>query len=195
MIGEKDPARALRTLGQFRILCALRKGPYGVEATNRSVEQILAEAGMIAPRQRNYAGRPILITRNEPSLKLFNGDIGILLADPMSGGLRAWFATSDGDVRSVIPLRLPEHETAFAMTIHKSQGSEFERVLMILPDRENPLLTRELLYTGITRASQQVELWFREAVLLKAIEQSVKRSSGLRDALWPANPAASRTTT
>jgi len=71
------------------------------------------------------------------------------------------------------------------MTIHKSQGSEFERVLMILPDRENPLLTRELLYTGITRASQQVELWFREAVLLKAIEQSVKRSSGLRDALWP----------
>ena len=194
LIGEKDPARALRTLGQFRILCALRKGPYGVEATNRSVEQILAEAGMIAPRQRNYAGRPILITRNEPSLKLFNGDIGILLADPMSGGLRAWFATSDGDVRSVIPLRLPEHETAFAMTIHKSQGSEFERVLMILPDRENPLLTRELLYTGITRASQQVELWFREAVLLKAIEQSVKRSSGLRDALWPANPAASRTT-
>jgi len=185
LLGETDPARALRTLSQFRILCALRKGPYGVQAVNRSVEQILAEAGMIAPRQRNYPGRPILITRNEPSLKLFNGDIGIMLPDPTSGGLRACFATSDGSVRSVIPLRLPEHETAFAMTIHKSQGSEFERVLMILPDRENPLLTRELLYTGITRASQQVELWFREEILLKAVAQSVRRSSGLRDALWP----------
>ena len=185
LIQETDPARALQALGQFRILCALRRGPYGVEAVNRSIEQILAEAGLIAPRQRNYAGRPILITRNDPSLKLFNGDLGILLPDAASGELRAWFTTADGSVRSVIPLRLPEHETAFAMTIHKSQGSEFERVLMLLPDRENPLLTRELLYTGITRASQQVELWFREAVLIKAIEQSVKRSSGLRDALWP----------
>ena len=194
LIGETDPARALRTLSQFRILCALRKGPYGVEAINRSVGQILAEAGMIAPRQRNYAGRPILITRNEPSLKLFNGDIGIMLPDPVSGDLRAWFATSDASIRSVIPLRLPEHETAFAMTIHKSQGSEFEHVLMILPDRENPLLTRELLYTGITRASQEVELWFREAVLLKAIAQSVRRSSGLRDALWPANATDSSAT-
>lgn len=185
LIHETDPARALQLLGNFRILCALRRGPYGVEAINRSIEQNLAEAGLIAPRQRNYAGRPILITRNDPSLKLFNGDIGILLPEPASGELRAWFANADGTVRSVIPLRLPEHETAFAMTIHKSQGSEFERVLMILPDRENPVLTRELLYTGITRASQQVELWFREAVLLKAISQSVKRSSGLRDALWP----------
>lgn len=185
LIQETDPARALQALGQFRILCALRRGPYGVEAVNRSIEQILAEAGLIAPRQRNYAGRPILITRNDPSLKLFNGDLGILLPDAVSGELRAWFTTADGSVRSVIPLRLPEHETAFAMTIHKSQGSEFERVLMLLPDRENPLLTRELLYTGITRASQQVELWFREAVLIKAIEQSVRRSSGLRDALWP----------
>lgn len=185
LLQETDPARALQALGQFRILCALRRGPYGVEAINRSIEQILAEAGLIVPRQRNYAGRPILITRNDPSLKLFNGDMGILLPEAASGELRAWFTTADGTVRSVIPLRLPEHETAFAMTIHKSQGSEFERVLMILPDRENPLLTRELLYTGITRASQQVELWFREAVLLKAIAQSVRRSSGLRDALWP----------
>lgn len=185
LIRETDPACALQALGQFRILCALRRGPYGVEAINRSIEQILAEAGVIAPRQRNYAGRPILITRNDPPLKLFNGDMGILLPDAASGELHAWFATSDGGVRSVIPLRLPGHETAFAMTIHKSQGSEFERVLMILPDRENPVLTRELLYTGITRASQQVELWSREAVLFKAIAQSVRRSSGLRDALWP----------
>ena len=142
-------------------------------------------------RGPHFAGRPILIQRNDPGLKLFNGDLGILLPDRDTGTLRAWFSDSAGGVRSVIPPRLPEHETAYAMTIHKSQGSEFERVLMILPDRDAPVLTRELIYTGITRAMQAVEIWSTDAVLLKAVSQTVKRNSGLRDALWSAaSPAA-----
>lgn len=181
---ETDPLRALQLLGTFRILCAVRRGPYGVETINRCVEQSVLEATGTVRRGPHFAGRPILIQRNDPGLKLFNGDLGILLPDRDAGTLRAWFSDSAGGVRSVIPARLPEHETAYAMTIHKSQGSEFERVLMILPDRDAPVLTRELIYTGITRAMQAVEIWSTEAVLGKAVSQTVKRNSGLRDALW-----------
>ncbi len=191
LVRETNPLRALQLLGRFRILCAVRRGPYGVETINRCIEQAVVEATGQPARGPHFAGRPILIKRNDPNLKLFNGDLGILLPDEGSGNLRAWFTDSDGSVRSVIPARLPEHETAYAMTIHKSQGSEFERVLMILPDRDTPLLTRELIYTGITRAIQEVEVWFTEAVLMKSVSQTVKRNSGLRDALWSAaSPAA-----
>lgn len=182
---ETDPLRALQLLGTFRILCAVRRGPYGVETINRCVEQSVLDAAGTVRRGPHFAGRPILIQRNDPNLNLFNGDLGILLPDGDTGTLRAWFTNSDGGVRSVIPARLPEHETAYAMTIHKSQGSEFERVLMVLPDRDTPVLTRELIYTGVTRAIQEVEVWFTDAVLLKAVSQTVKRNSGLRDALWP----------
>ncbi|MBK8001652.1 MAG: exodeoxyribonuclease V subunit alpha [Verrucomicrobia bacterium] len=191
LVRETNPLRGLQLLGKFRILCAVRRGPYGVETVNRCLEQALAEANGRPARGLHFAGRPILIKRNDPNLKLFNGDLGILLPDESTGALRAWFTESDGSVRSVIPARLPEHETAYAMTIHKSQGSEFERVLMILPDRDAPVLTRELIYTGITRAIQEVEVWFTEAVLMKSVLQTVKRNSGLRDALWSAaSPAA-----
>jgi exodeoxyribonuclease V alpha subunit len=177
------PAEALQRFGHFRILCALRGGPYGVENLNRLVEQILAEAGLVDPGAASHPGRPVLITRNDYNLKLFNGDIGVLFPDPQKG-LRAYFAGPEQTVRDFLPLRLPEHETAYAMTVHKSQGSEFERVLLILPPAESPVVTRELVYTGLTRASSQVELWGREPALRSAIARRIKRSSGLRDALW-----------
>ncbi|MCX6895966.1 MAG: ATP-binding domain-containing protein [Verrucomicrobia bacterium] len=124
-----------------------------------------------------------MITRNDYNLKLFNGDNGIILADPASGEPVAYFSGPDNGLRQFLPLRLPQHETAYAMTVHKSQGSEFNRVLLVLPDRPSPVLTRELLYTGITRARQGVELWFDDQVFRAALSQSVHRTSGLRDVL------------
>jgi exodeoxyribonuclease V alpha subunit len=147
------------------------------------VEEILAEAGLLDLSANFYAGRPVLITRNDYNLSLFNGDIGMLLPDTQRG-LRAYFAGSEQAARDFLPLRLPEHETAYAMTVHKSQGSEFERVLLILPPAESLVVTRELVYTGLTRASKHVELWGQEPALRSAIAKRINRSSGLRDALW-----------
>ena len=112
---------------------------------------------------------------------LFNGDSGIILPDPSAGGeLRAFFLSAEGRLRRFLPSRLPVHETAFAITVHKSQGSEFKKVLLILPQSDAPILTRELLYTGLTRAREGVELWASESVLRAAISRRVTRSSGLR---------------
>ena len=184
MLQEREPSAALAALNRFRLLCALRRGPFGVETLNRVVEDILSEAGLISPRQRWYPGRPVLVTRNDYSLRLYNGDVGIILSDAATGEPRAWFPGANNVPRSVPPVRLPEHETVFAMTVHKSQGSEFEEVLLLLPDRESPLLTRELLYTGVTRASRRMELWLTETVFRVAVSRQVERASGLREALW-----------
>ena len=178
-----DPLTALAALARFRILCALREGPFGVTGLNQVTEEILEEAGLIRPQNPWYARRPIMITRNDYNLKLFNGDIGLLLPDGDSGEPRAFFPGPDNALRKFLPLRLPEHETAYAMTVHKSQGSEFDRVLLILPDRESPVLSRELLYTGITRARTSVELWFDEKFFRAGLARRVTRTSGLCDAL------------
>lgn len=183
---QRDPATALKAVEQFRILAVVRKGPYGVESLNALCEALLREAGLISgPLHPGgwYPGRPVLITRNEPELRLFNGDIGICLPDS-DGDLRVYFPDGAGGVRALVPARLPEHETVYAMTVHKSQGSELDRVLMILPDRDTPLLTRELIYTGITRARSGVEVWSEPGLLRTAIERRVERASGLNDALW-----------
>jgi exodeoxyribonuclease V alpha subunit len=181
---SRDPLAALKALGRSRILCALRQGPYGAEALNRLAEEILTEAQLIPPRERWYAGRPVMITRNDYQLKLFNGDVGVILPDAVSGQPRAWFLGTEDVLRSIPTIRLPDHETVFAMTVHKSQGSEFEEVLLILADRDSPILTRELLYTGATRASRRVECWFNEPEFRAALSRRVQRASGLRDALW-----------
>lgn len=183
VLESAEPAEALARLNDFRILCALRVGPFGVIAANQFAESILAEAGFIDPSQHFYCGRPIIVTHNDYTLGLFNGDTGLILPDA-TGKLRAWFPQGGGDVRGLDPARLPEHETVFAMTVHKSQGSEFRRVLMLLPDRSSPVLTRELIYTGITRAREAVELWFAEGILREAISLRVERTGGLADALW-----------
>jgi exodeoxyribonuclease V alpha subunit len=178
-----NPADMLACLSRFRVLCAVREGPFGVRRFNELAEDILARAGRIHPLGQHYSGRPILITRNDHALRLFNGDVGVLLPAPEGGGLRAWFPSPDGGVRSLLPARLPAHETVFAMTVHKSQGSEFGSILLVLPDRDSPVLTRELLYTGLTRAREHAELWFNEAIFRAAVLRRVERHSGLRDAL------------
>lgn len=179
-----DPAQALQAFGRFRILCAVRNGPYGVESMNRVVEEILAEAGLIDARALFYGGRPVMVVRNDYNLKLFNGDIGVVRANEVEG-LRACFVGPEQTIREFVPLRLPEHETAYALTIHKSQGSEFERVLLILPGEDSAVLTRELVYTGLTRASKEVELWSDQGIFATAVRRKISRRSGLREALWP----------
>jgi exodeoxyribonuclease V alpha subunit len=180
-----SPEEALRLFDGFRVLTALRQGPYGVAGVNALVEEILAEKGLIERGNRWYRGRPVMITVNDYNLKLFNGDIGIVLPDPESGGSpRVFFPSAEGGVRRVPPVRLPAHDTVFAMTIHKSQGSEFSRLLMLLPGSDSEALTRELIYTGLTRAKSAVEIWGDEEVFRSAVSRRVERASGLREALW-----------
>lgn len=184
-LAAATPREALEKFDLFRVLCAVRQGPYGVEALNLLVERILAEQGVIDPRQRWYTGRPIMITANDDSSKLFNGDVGIVFPDPEADQApKVYFPLADGGVRKVSPLRLPSHETVYAMTVHKSQGSEFNTVLMLLPNRDTPLLSRELLYTGITRAVSGCMVWGNEEVFTAAVRRKVVRRSGLSEALW-----------
>ncbi len=186
-----DPVEAMRRFNGFRVLCALRDGPWGVAALNTRVEQALARVQVLAPGDGHYAGRPVLVTENDYAVQLFNGDVGLVLPDPAAGGaLRAFFVQPGGAVRGVLLSRLPAHETCFAMTVHKSQGSEFDRVVVVLPERDSPVLTRELLYTAVTRAKQSVAVWAPREVLATTIGRRVERSSGLREALWGARMPA-----
>ncbi len=186
-LGATNPIEIFHLFERFRLLCAVRKGPYGVSALNLLAERILREENLITTEKRWYKGRPVLISKNDYNLKLFNGDIGIILPDQTSNDLRAFFLSPDGTLRRFLPIRLPEHETAYAMTVHKSQGSEFDETVLLLPDRYTPILTRELIYTGITRAKKSVEAWGIESVFLEAISKRTERTSGLRDALWRMN--------
>ncbi|WP_298272151.1 exodeoxyribonuclease V subunit alpha [Geobacter sp.] len=182
---QDDPAAALAAFDRFRILSAVRDGRYGVGGLNHAVERILSAARLIDGGRRWYRGRPVMITVNDYSVRLFNGDVGIALPDPETvGGLAVFFPSPEGGVRKLSPLRLPPHETAFAMTVHKSQGSEFAAVLLVIPPFEAPVLTRELLYTGITRARTEVELWCGEDIFRRAVSRRIERRSGLREALW-----------
>ncbi|WP_052263338.1 exodeoxyribonuclease V subunit alpha [Geobacter pickeringii] len=184
-LGGDDPAAALAAFDRFRILSAVREGRYGVNGLNHAVERILTSARLAECGRRWYRGRPVMITVNDYSLRLFNGDVGIALPDnEASGGLSVYFPAPDGGIRKLSPLRLPPHETAFAMTVHKSQGSEFDAVLLVVPPVESPVVTRELLYTGITRARSGVELWCGEEIFRRAVLRRIERRSGLREALW-----------
>ncbi len=176
-------AEAFKRIELFRILCALRKGPFGVSALNRLSEKILADQKMINPASRWYHGRPIIVIRNDYNLKLFNGDTGIIWKEENSDP-RAFFQGQSGTFRDFAPELLPEHETVYAMTVHKSQGSEFENILMILPEKESPVLTRELIYTGITRATKSAEIWMNNRVFRSAVKKQVVRASGLRNGLY-----------
>jgi exodeoxyribonuclease V alpha subunit len=188
-LSEKEPGKALAAFQRFRVLSALREGPFGVRQLNAQIEAILHKRGLISDPSRSYAGMPILVTRNDYQAGLFNGDVGILLPDQADiagdapGQLWAWFIGQDNELRRLSPGRLPEYELAYAMTVHKSQGSEFDRVLLILPDRDSPVLTRELVYTGVTRASKRVDVWFNEDVFRASVGRKAVRASGLRDAL------------
>jgi len=184
VLTSPKPQAALSVLDRIRMLCALRSGPHGVDHLNERLAQALESAGLIRRDGELYAGRPIMLTANDHALRLYNGDVGLVLADPGSGGAsRVFFATTEG-VRRIPPSRLPPHETVYAMTVHKSQGSEFDEVLLVLPETESRALTRELIYTGITRARKQVRLLATEERLRAAIACPLVRTSGLYDALW-----------
>ena len=187
---QRDPADTLRELARFTVLCAHRRGANGVEAVNRRTERLLMRQGRIRVPVRGetpwYSGRPVLITQNDYRLGLFNGDIGVALGDPAAapGELAVFFPDGAGGLRRFMPYRLPEHETVYAMTVHKSQGSEFEEVLLALPEEDSPVLSRELVYTALTRARRRFTLVARRDVLAAAILRRMERASGLREALW-----------
>lgn len=175
-----DLAEAMEEFQKFRILCALRNGPRGVSGINQEIEALRSGVGMRTAGSSLYQGKPIMITRNLPGVGLFNGDVGLLWGDEEST-LRACFLDSGSDVRGVRVGRLPAFEAAFAMTVHKSQGSEFDQVMVVLPERDSRVLTRELLYTAITRARERVEIWGDEGLLRSAVNRRVARGSGLAD--------------
>jgi len=180
-----EPFEIFNRFEAFRILCVMRHGRYGVVSINDIVEDMLRKMRLIPSGMRYYPGKPVMVTRNDYHLALFNGDIGIMIRDSDApGGLQAAFHDAAGGIRKFHPLRLPEHETAYAMTVHKSQGSEYDRVLILFPERDNSVLTRELIYTAVTRAKVLAELWSDEAVFRAAAARRVERTSGLRDALW-----------
>ena len=182
---EGAAAERLSALERFRVLCAHRQGPFGVVELNRAVETALRRAGVLRDKGLSYAGRPILITENSYEAKLWNGDVAVLAHDPVLG-LRACFAheNSPDGVRRLPLARLPAHESVYAMSVHKSQGSEVDEVAVVLPNEDSPLLSRELLYTAVTRARQRVVIYAKAATLKLCIERRVARASGLRDALW-----------
>lgn len=175
---------AFAGLEGFRILCAVREGPFGVLSINDLVETALARLQHIPAGTRAYKGRPVLILENDYSVGLFNGDVGLLWPDPEDNRLKAWFRKIDGTLHKVRLSRLPAHETAYAMTVHKSQGSEFSRVLVILPEHDARVLTRELLYTAVTRARHGVEIWAHESILQNTLQRVTERRSGLGSRLW-----------
>jgi exodeoxyribonuclease V alpha subunit len=174
----------LQSFESFRLLCAVREGEWGVSGLNAAIEQRLESARLIRRRGEWYVGRPVMVTRNDYGTRVFNGDIGLTLADPARpDSLRVYFLEGD-EVRSVLATRLRHVETAYAMTVHKSQGSEFAHTVLVLPKSGGAMLARELVYTGITRASREFTLVSpASAVLAEAIGRKTQRASGLRKML------------
>lgn len=178
-----DPAEIFAQFNRFKVLCAMRRGKLGIENLNASFERRLQHQEGFNIRTGWYAGKPVMITQNDPATGLFNGDIGICLYPPEERTLTVFFEQQDGSMKRILPMRLPQYETAFAMTIHKSQGSEFATVLMVLPDQMNPLLSKELLYTAVTRAKENVQVAAQKEIFQQALEQRVERTSGLSQKL------------
>jgi exodeoxyribonuclease V alpha subunit len=178
-----DPVRVLAALERQRVLCALRGGPQGVRAVNDRLEHALAAHGY-REGERFPVGRPVMVTQNDYAVRLFNGDVGVVVPDPQDGTRRVVaFPAPDGEVRLLGTSRLPPHETVWAMSVHKSQGSQFSRVVVVLPDQPSPVLSRELVYTGVTRAREHADVVARRDLLAAALVRSVPRASGLGERL------------
>jgi exodeoxyribonuclease V alpha subunit len=178
-IQEVDIKTALKKLNERRVLVAVRQGPRGLYATNNFIELHLRKKGLLRPDGEFYEHKPIMVTRNMHDLGLLNGDTGIMRKDD-KGNLKVWFEDGLGGIKSILPAYLNYYETAFAMTIHKSQGSEFDQVIVILPEgTSNALLTRELLYTGITRARTSITIQGEMDTIRHSVESCVQRISGI----------------
>jgi exodeoxyribonuclease V alpha subunit len=183
-LAETDVAVALERLAQGRVLAALHRGPFGVETLNRRIAERLQARGLIAGGDE-YHGKPVMVTVNDYEVGLFNGDIGLLWRGA-DGSLRAWFPHVEGAPRSVSLRQLPQHVPAYALTVHKSQGSEFDAAYLVLPRDPSPVVTRELIYTGITRARRSVTIQGNPQTFILGCLARVQRSSALAERLgWP----------
>ncbi|MCY4286568.1 MAG: exodeoxyribonuclease V subunit alpha [Thiotrichales bacterium] len=172
-------------LQAFRVLCAHRVGAFGAERFNRLVERRLGALGLVPADDAFYPGRPILVTRNDPRTGLSNGDTGIVVRDA-DGRIRVWFAEledAEGRPRLVAPARLPPHESFFAVTVHRAQGSEYDEVAVVVGPAESRVATRELLYTAVTRARRRVVVYGSEESVAAAVGRATERYTGLREAL------------
>jgi len=179
-VRQADPSAAFEAFNGFRALTAQREGAFGVTGINEALEARFKRRLNVPARERWYPGRAVMVRQNDYALGLFNGDIGLCLRTEQ--GLRVFFEGDDG-YRGFAPARLPSHDSAFAMTVHKSQGSEFAEVLLALPEQPSPLLTRSLFYTGITRAKRKVEIWALPARLAEAVNTRAERAAGLAERL------------
>jgi exodeoxyribonuclease V alpha subunit len=176
----------LQCLRETQILCALRDGAFGAQGINAAITRALAQRHGFDAGDQWFHGRPIIVTRNDYTRNLYNGDVGIALQE--GDDLRVWFA-ADNDLRSFSPHTLPAHETAWAITIHRSQGSEYGSVAVVLPpDADSRILSRELLYTAVSRATHRVEIWTSAAALRAAAQRVVRRRGGLRARLACSDP-------
>ena len=179
------PDEGVGPLPSFRVLCAHRVGPFGAERFNRSVERRLRALGLVRAHDAFYPGRPILVTRNDPRTRLSNGDTGVVLRDA-DGRAQVWFPEledAEGGPRLVPPARLPSHESFFALTVHRAQGSEYDEVAVVPGPADSRVVTRELLYTAVTRARRRMVVYGAAESVAAAVERPTERSSGLRDAL------------
>ncbi len=193
-------ADALAELNRQRVLCAHRDGLAGESTLNRRITDRLAAIGLIRPVRQHYPGRPVMVTRNDYRLNLFNGDVGVVVRGSGAGGRsgnEVLFenSTAEDGVRRVPDSLVPDAQDCFAMTIHKSQGSEFHQVLLVLPPMDSPVLSRELLYTAVTRVKDEFDastsktqpgrlcLAASEPVLRATIARQIRRTSGVRDAI------------
>ena len=190
IVNDKKVSRVLKNQTNFQILCAFRKGPYGVSGINAMVERKLGKKA-----NGWYAGCPVMILSNDHQRKLYNGDVGLVLSvreqkdgkwviDNDKGKLRACFPIGEEEVKTISLAQMPAFETCYAMTVHKSQGSEYKKVLFVLPEdkdevEKNPVITKELVYTGITRAKESVDIWSGEGVMEAAVNKKTVRMSGL----------------
>jgi len=191
LLTASGAAEKLQALDRFAVLCAHRRGPHGQLAINRRIEAALRAAGLVPAGSDRYPGRPVMVTQNDYQARLFNGEVGVLLRDPQppadgggGGRLVAHFAAADGGLRAIAAARLPPHESAYALSVHKSQGSEFDEVAVVLPPDASPVLSRELLYTAVTRARKRVTIHASAPIVTLCVQRTVRRASGLRDALW-----------
>ncbi|MBE8232135.1 MAG: exodeoxyribonuclease V subunit alpha, partial [Endozoicomonadaceae bacterium] len=176
---QADPETIHTLFQQYQVLCAIHDSPFGVQQLNQYIMTVLHKNKLIADIHSNwFIGKPIMITQNYPPLSLYNGDLGITMLDHQ-GHIRIAFINAQRQIRFILPTRLPEYDIAFAITIHKSQGSEFNQVTIILPDQLNLVMTRELLYTAVTRAKSQLHILGCQSILKDMIKRKTNRYSGL----------------
>ena len=187
-VNKKNIKEIFEQLAKFRILCAINNGPFGVKEINKTIEQALFPDEATGSF---YNGQSIMITKNDYNLKLSNGDVGVIIKDEENGEFKAYFKKkkdddkkdNDDDYIIYNPSSLDEYTTAFAISIHKSQGSEFDKVFIIFPPSENRILTKELLYTGITRAKEECTIIAGDNIFVKAAKRKITRQSGLKSKL------------